>query len=248
MERVIHHFPVQDDCEISLVMTLDGSGPRIEWRRYRRQANGKAVAEDHFPIRLTWIPDLVEGLIRAEESLRDMQIELEAGGGQGQARPGDTVEIEGTTVMVVPEPAAKSQEGVLLTSDAQPPAQAPDPSIRVSGRFPRFIIRSPLIVAVQSKDLTGPRILTGDAVDISWGGIQAHLPSKLQPGTVLEILLGLGGKKALKLPARVVWGRAVEGLGQAKPHGLEFLPADPRLRQLVERFLSLLSEGTHTEL
>lgn len=245
MERVIHHFPVQDDSEISLVMVVDGGGPRIEWRRYRRQPNGNVVAEDRFPIRLAWIPGLVEGLIRAEDSFRDIQIELEAGGAQVPTHGADTVELEGRSVLVVPEPSAKPQEVVLLTSAAPLP---PDPSIRVSGRYPRFIIRSPLIVAVQSKDLTGPRILTGDAVDISWGGIQAHLPSKLQPGTVLEILLGLGGKKALKLPARVVWGRVMEGLGQAKPHGLEFLPADVRLRQLVERYLTLLSEGTHTEL
>ena len=247
MERVIHRFSVQDDSEISLVMVVDGGGPRIEWRRSRRQATGNVVAEERFPIRLAWIPDLVEGLIRVEESFRDVQIELEPGGAQSQARAAGTVEIEGSTVIVIPDAEADPQEGVLLSSAGPPPAR-PDPSIRVSGRFPRFIIRSPLIVAVQSKDLTGPRILTGDAVDISWGGIQAHLPAKLQPGTVLEILLGLGGKKALKLPARVVWGRATEGLGQSKPHGLEFLPADPRLRQLVERYLTLLAEGTHTEL
>ncbi len=245
MERVIHRFAVQDDCEISLVMILDGGGPRIEWRRTRRQPGGKEVAEDRFPIRLSWIPGLMEGLSRAEERLRDMQFETEAAADRAHKGAADTMEVEGSGVLLVPDPAARPHEAVLL---AGRPPEKPDPSIRVSGRFPRFIIRSPLIVAVQSRDLTGPRILTGDAVDISWGGLQAHLPSKLQPGTVLEILLGLGGKKALKLPARVVWGRAVEGLGQSKPHGLEFLPADPRLRQLVEQYLALLSEGTTTEI
>ncbi len=246
MERVIHQFPVQDDSEISLVMVADGGGPpRIEWRRCRRQAKGNVVTEERFPIRLAWIPALIEGLLRAEESLREMQIEIE---------PGETVPeaftptIEGSGVVLIPEQPGPSQEAVILAGVSPEQQQQMDPSVRVSGRFPRFIIRAPLIVAVQSKDLTGPRILTGDAVDISWGGLQAHLPSKLKPGTVLEILLGLGGKKALKLPARVVWGRAVEGLGQSKPHGLEFLPADPRLRQLVERYLTLLAQGTQTEI
>jgi hypothetical protein len=247
MERVIYHFPAQDDSEISLVMVADGGRPRIEWRRYRRQATGNVVAEDRFPIRLAWIPDLIEGLLRAEDSFRDMLIEVEGWGAQARTHAADTVDLQGTTLVVVPEPGASPQEGALL-APAEPPPSRSDPSSRISGRFPRYIIRSPLIVAVQSKDLTSPRILTGDAVDISWGGIQAHLPSKLQPGTVLEVLLGLGGKKALKLPARVVWGRSVVGLGQAKPHGLEFLPADPRLRQLVERYLTHLAEGTPTDL
>ncbi len=242
MERVIHQFPVQDDSEISLVMVVDGGAPRIEWRRYRRHAKGTAVPEERFPIRLAWIPALIEGLLRAEESVREIQIEIEAVGVAAQA-PAPAVEAAGLIVM--PEKPSKEEE-MLIVAGLGP--ELPDPSARISGRFPRFIIRAPLIVAVQSKDLTGPRILTGDAVDISWGGIQAHLPSKLQPGTVLEILLGLGGKKALKLPARVVWGRATEGLGQSKPHGLEFLPADPRLRQLVERYLTLLSQGTQTEI
>ncbi|HEY7677440.1 MAG TPA: PilZ domain-containing protein [Candidatus Methylomirabilis sp.] len=247
MERVIHHFPAQDDSEISLVMVVDGGRPRIEWRRYRRQATGNVVAEDRFPIRLAWIPDLIEGLLRAEASFRDMMIEVEGWNAQAQVHAAETVDLQGTTVVVVPDPAARPPEGVALAG-AVSPATGTDPSSRATGRFPRYVIRSPLIVAVQSKDLTSPRILTGDAVDISWGGIQAHLPSKLQPGTVLEVLLGLGGKKALKLPARVVWGRSVVGLGQPKPHGLEFLPADPRLRQLVEQYLTHLAEGTPTDL
>ena len=243
MERVIHHFPVQDDSEISLVMVVDGGGPRIEWRRYRRQAKGNVMPEERFPIRLAWIPSLIEGLLRAEESFREIQIEIEAGGVPAEAA---APAVEATGLIVMPEKPATQEEAAILAGAALP--DNPDPSTRVSGRFPRFIIRAPLIVAVQSRDLTGPRILTGDAVDISWGGLQAHLPSKLQPGTVLEILLGLGGKKALKLPARVVWGRITEGLGQSKPHGLEFLPADPRLRQLVEQYLTLLAQGTSTEI
>jgi len=247
MERVIHHFPAQDDSEIVLVMVADGGRPRIEWRRYRRQPSGNVVAEERFPIRLAWIPDLIEGLLRAEDSFREMLIEVEGWGAQARMHASDTVDLQGTTLVVVPESSAAPQAGLVLEAAAPAPTRT-EPSSRVSGRFPRYIIRSPLIVAVQSRDLTSPRILTGDAVDISWGGIQAHLPSKLQPGTVLEVLLGLGGKKALKLPARVVWGRSVEGLGQPKPHGLEFLPADPRLRQLVEGYLTHLAEGTPTEL
>lgn len=243
MERVIHHFPVQDDSEISLVMVVDGGGPRIEWRRYRRQAKGSVGPEERFAIRLAWIPALIEGLLQAEETFREIQIEIETGeGAPGAPAP----PIGDTGLIVMPESPARQGEALLLAGVAAPDRQ--DPSTRVSGRFPRFIIRAPLIVAVQSKDLTGPRILTGDAVDISWGGLQAHLPAKLQPGTTLEILLGLGGKKALKLPARVVWGRTTEGLGQSKPHGLEFLPADPRLRQLVEQYLALLAQGPSTEI
>lgn len=243
MERVIHQFPAHDDSEVSLVMVVDGGGPRIEWRRCRREAQGAMVAEDRFPIRLAWIPSLIEGLLRAEETLRDLEIEIEAGGG-GTASQAPEATSEGARIIIVPELEGTPEDLEFLAGG---PPQQPDPSVRVSGRYPRFIIRAPLIVAVQSRDLMGPRILTGDAVDISWGGLQAHLPAKLRPGTVLEILLGLGGKKALKLPARVVWGRAVEGLGQSKPHGLQFLPADPRLRELVERYLTLLAQGTQTE-
>ena len=241
MERVIHQFSVGEDIEVSLVVVVDGAGPRIEWRRYGRQATGGAVAEDRFPIRLAWIPFLIEGLTLVEETFHQIQSEIEVGAAEAGAPP--AIREERPLIVIPGQPEQLPQE-VVLTG----PAPQPDPSARVQGRYPRFVIRAPLIVAVQSKDLTGPRIITGDAVDISWGGIQAHLPSLLKPGTVLEVLLGLGGKKTLRLPARVVWGRPGEGLGHGKPHGLEFLPADPRLRQLVEQYLTLLAQGTRTEL
>jgi len=235
MERVIHRFPVHDDSEIHLVMVVERTGPHIEWRRCRMQGNGAMVVHERFPIRLAWIPGLVEGLIRAEDSLRELEL-----GPTGEAVAAPASTADGTALIILPEQVPPPfTTDALSTSEPDPS----DPSMRISGRFPRFGIRAPLIVAVQGKDLAGPRILTGDAVDISWGGLQALLPSKLPPGTVLEILVGLGGKKALKLPARVVWGRTPPGLGQAKPHGLEFLPADPRLRQLIEQYIVQLAEG-----
>jgi hypothetical protein len=216
-------------------MVAERGGPRIEWRRYRQQG-GANVVQERFPIRLSWIPFLVEGLIRAEDSLR----ELEMGAGVmvfEEAQPS----FDGTALVILPEKLAQSGEATVVSPSES--EDAADPSLRTSGRFPRFLIRAPLIVAVQGKELAGPRILTGDAIDISWGGLQALLPSRLTPGTVLEILMGLGGKRALKLPARVVWGRLSESREQAKPHGLEFLPADPRLRQLVEQFILQLAQG-----
>ena len=232
MERVIHRFPVQDDAEIHLVMLLEPTGPRIEWRRCRIQGNGAMVVHERFPIRLAWIPGLVEGLIHAEDNLRDIELGVT---GEMAKVPGPGT--DGAALIILPD-----QRPPPITKDIlSAPEPELDPSMRISGRFPRFGIRAPLIVAVQGKDLAGPKILTGDAVDISWGGLQALLPSKLPSGTVLEILVGLGGKKALKLPARVVWGRTVPGLGQGKPHGLEFLPADFRLRQLIEQYIVQLA-------
>lgn len=228
MQRVIHRFPAHDDSEIQLTISLEAAGPRIEWRRCRQSGRGTLEVLERFPIRLAWIPELMEGLARAEEGLREMEAGLPPGA--ALAAPGGA---DGGTVIVLP--------------GGRPPAAQPepaDPSLRVSGRYPRFGIRAPLIVAVQSKDLTGPRILTGDAVNISWGGLQALLPSKLPAGTVLEILVGLGGKRALKLPARVVWGQIPPGLAQHKPHGLEFLPADPRLRQMVEQYITQVARAT----
>ncbi len=235
MEQVIHSFPIHDDSEIRLVMVVDRSGPRIEWRRYRHQGNG-FVAEERFPIRLSWIPLLMEGLLRAEESLREIEMGAEVAVPEAAA-----ANFDGTALVILPENLGKAEQAMVMASAEQ--EDLSDPSMRTSGRFPRFLIRAPLIVAVQGKEMAGPRILTGDAVDISWGGLQALLPSRLSPGTVLEILVGLGGKRALKLPARVVWGRIPEGMTQAKPHGLEFLPADPRLRQLVEQFILQLAQG-----
>ena len=235
MERVIHSFPIHDDSEIRLVMVAERGGPRIEWRRYRQQGGVNVVLE-RFPIRLSWIPFLVEGLIRAEDSLR----ELEMGAGVMALEEGPP-SFDGTALVILPEKLAHSGEATMVSPSQS--EELADPSFRTSGRFPRFLIRAPLIVAVQGKELAGPRILTGDAIDISWGGLQALLPSRLTPGTVLEILMGLGAKRALKLPARVVWGRLSESREHAKPHGLEFLPADPRLRQLVEQFILQLSQG-----
>jgi len=234
MEQVIHTFPIQDDSEIRLVMVVDRGGPRIEWRRYTLQG-GIIVAQERFPIRLSWIPSLMEGLTRAEDSLRDLEVGAAVGTPEGLAPS-----FDGTALVILPEKLGQANEATLLTTLQE---ELADPSLRISGRFPRFLVRAPLIVAVQGREMAGPRILTGDAVDISWGGLQALLPSRLAPGTVLEILVGLGGKRALKLPARVVWGRTPEGMTQAKPHGLEFLPADPRLRQLVEQYILQLAQG-----
>jgi len=241
MERVIYYFPVQDDSEVSLVMVEEANGPRIEWRRHRLQADGTAIPEECFAIRLAWIPALIEGLQRAEENFREIQREFEV----ELSGPADSpAEADGG--------AATAYAGQAERASAEEPAapgepEKPLPAIRTAGRFPRFVIRAPVIVAVQGKDPAGPRILTGDAVDISWGGMQVHLPAKLEPGTQLEVLLGLGSKKALRLPARVVWARTSQHLNQSKPHGLAFLPADPRLRQLLERYLILLSQGTRME-
>ena len=237
MERVIHSFPIQEDSEIRLVMVVERDGPRIEWRRYALKS-GSIVAQERFPIRLSWIPSLMEGLLQAEDSLRELEVGAAVGAAEG---PGPN--FDGTALVILPENLGQANEAALLASQTAEDEELADPSLRISGRFPRFLIRAPLIVAVQSKEMAGPRILTGDAVDISWGGLQALLPSRLSPGTVLEILVGLGGKRALKLPARVVWGRTPEGMARAKPHGLEFLPADPRLRQLVEQFVLQLAQG-----
>lgn len=241
MERVIHHFPVQDDSQVSLVIVEQGDGPRIEWRRQRVQADGTAILEECFTIRLAWIPALMEALQRAEESFREIQREFEV----ELSGPSDNAaEVNGRVLTTLPEggPSSPPEEAEAFAEFDQP-----FPAIRSSGRFPRFVIRAPIIVAAQNKDIAGPRVLTGDAVDISWGGLQAHLPARLQPGTEVEILLGLGGQKALKLPARVVWARPGFGPDQPKAHALEFLPTDQRLRQLFERYLILLSQGTRTE-
>jgi hypothetical protein len=237
MERVIHQFSVPDGSEIRLVVDDGGDAPRMELRRYRTEG-GALVIHERFPFRLSWIPNLVEGLVQAEETLQagTQPAGDQQGGGTGRLAPF----FDGAALSISPQQLKELEAAGAEIVDE--PALS-DPSIRVSGRFPRFSIRAPLIVAVQSKELAGPRILTGDAVDISWGGLQAQLPTKLTPGTVLEILLGLGGKKALKLPARVVWGRNPEGIGQSRPHGIEFLPADPRLRQLVEQYIFGLAQG-----
>jgi len=124
------------------------------------------------------------------------------------------------------------------------------PEFVMQRRFPRFPIKLPVLYKVLEPTPSKPGV--GWTRDLSEGGICLELADRLEPTTVLWVLLrsDLGG---LELTARVAWvGGQAAGPGGI-PHGVAFERIGPNqlvaLRELlVQHKVQLRQEGVRVPL